>query len=209
MAKNSSIAKLLVLSILSGLLVLIGPAAIASCGDYAESTTPACISENLADAAAKRAAEIQKFAQDKLAAEEAAKANAEKDYIANGSRPCSLYPASITPACVSENLIYEEAKKVEISALISMRAISTKSLVVAHADNGSLVISAIIPKGFNLLVTTIKLLNNKGKVVDTGVIKYESSGKPYFVFDNFNANGTYKIELSTPKKKAAIISVKL
>jgi hypothetical protein len=113
MPKNSSIAKLLVLSILSGLLVLIGPAAIASCGDYAESTTPACIAENLADAAAKRAAEIQKLAQDKLKVEEAAKANAEKDYIANGSRPCSLYPASITPACVSENLIYEEAKKLK------------------------------------------------------------------------------------------------
>lgn len=33
----------------------------------------------------------------------------------------------------------------------------------------------------------VKLLNSKGKVVDTGVIRYKASGEPYFVFDNFTS----------------------
>ena len=263
MRNNFSLAKLIILSLVIGFQIFISPSANAGCGDYPESTTPACAAqnmaeqqareaariaqmqadaeavakanaekdyiangsrpcslypasitpacaaENLADATAKQAAQVQKQAEDQVKVEEAAKANAEKDYIANGSRPCSLYPASITPACAAENLRYEEAKKIEVSALTSARTISSKSLIVANADNGSLVISAIIPKNVNLLKTTVKLLNNKGKVVDTGIIRYESSGKPYFVFNNFNANGNYKIQLSIPKKNAVIISVKL
>ena len=73
----------------------------------------------------------------------------------------------------------------------------------------SLLVASNIPKGVDLLNTKVKLVNSKGKVVDTGEIRYDSSGKPYFVFDKQVGKGNYKIELSIPKKKAATISVKL
>jgi hypothetical protein len=55
----------------------------------------------------------------------------------------------------------------------------------------------------------VRLVNSKGKLVDAGEIRYDSAGKPYFVFDKQVAKGNYKIELSIPKKKSATIAIKL
>ena len=169
----------------------------------------ACAAQNLDYEAGKQAAAAEQQVKDKIKVEEAAKANAELEYVRNGSRPCSVFPASTTAECATANLQFEEVKKVEIAALTAAREVSSKSLITTKDENGSLLVSSNIPKGVDLLTTKVKLLNSKGKVVDTGEIRYDGAGKPYFVFDKQVSKGNYKIELSIPKKKAATIAVKL
>ena len=179
------------------------------CTLYPASITAACAAENLEYETKRQIASAAKAEADQLAAEERALKQAKDDYIRNGSRPCSVFPASTTPECAQANLKFEEIKKVEIAALTAAREASTKALITIKDENGSLLVAGNVPKGVDLLNTKIRLLNSKGKVVDTGEIRYDSSGKPYFVFDKQVGKGSYKIELSIPKKKAATISVKL
>jgi hypothetical protein len=179
------------------------------CSVYPASVTAACAVENLEYETKRQVAQSAKFAADVIEAEQKAIKQAQDDYIRNGSRPCSVYPASITAECAAANLKYEEVKKVEVEALAIARGSSSKSTITARDENNSILVATSIPKGVDLLTTTVKLLNSKGKVVDTGLIRYESNGNPYFVFDNFTAKGNYKIELSIPKKKAATIAIKL
>ena len=180
-----------------------------SCSVYPASITPECSAENLAYETRRQVAAAAKFQEDIIEAEQKALKQAQDDYIRNGSRPCSVYPASTTPECATANLQFEEVKKVEIAALTAAREVSSKSLITTKDENGSLLVASNIPKGVDLLTTKVKLLNSKGKVVDTGEIRYDGAGKPYFVFDKQVGKGNYKIELSIPKKKSATISVKL
>ena len=179
------------------------------CSVYPASITAACAAENLEYETKRQIATAAKAEADQIAAEERALKQAKDDYIRNGSRPCSVFPASTTPECAEANLKFEEIKKVEIAALTAARETSTKALITTKDENGSLLVAGNVPKGVDLLNTKIRLLNSKGKVVDTGEIRYDSAGKPYFVFDKQVGKGNYKIELSIPKKKAATISVKL
>ena len=133
----------------------------------------------------------------------------KEQYIRNGSRPCSLYPASITPECVASNLEYEEIRKVETAALTAAKEVSTGSSFNTKDENGSLLVLAKVPAKVNLLSTVVKLLNNKGKVVDTGVIRYQASGEPYFVFDDFKGKGNFTVQLSLPKKQFSTIKIKV
>ena len=179
------------------------------CSVYPASITAACATENLEYETKRQVAATAQLAQDVITAEEKALKQAQDDYIRNGSRPCSVFPASTTAECAAANLQFEEVKKVEIAALTAAREVSSKSLITTKDENGSLLVASNIPKGVDLLTTKVKLLNSKGKVVDTGEIRYDSAGKPYFVFDKQVGKGNYKIELSIPKKKSATISVKL
>ena len=179
------------------------------CTLYPASITPECSAENLAYETKRQVAAAAKLEEDIVEAERKALKQANDDYIRNGSRPCSIYPASTTPECAAANLKYEEIKKVEIQALTAARAESSKSLITTKDDNGSLLVVSNIPKGVNLLNTKVRLLNNKGKLVDSGEIRYDSAGKAYFVFDKQVGKGNYRIELSIPKKKAATIAIKL
>jgi len=179
------------------------------CTLYPASITPECSAENLAYETKRQVAAAAKLEEDIVEAERKALKQANDDYIRNGSRPCSIYPASTTPECAQANLKYEEIKKVEIQALTAARAESSKSLITTKDDNGSLLVVSNIPKGVNLLNTKVRLLNNKGKLVDSGEIRYDSAGKAYFVFDKQVGKGNYRIELSIPKKKAATIAIKL
>ena len=179
------------------------------CSLYPASITAACAAENLEYETKRQIASAAKAEADQLEAEERALKQAKDDYIRNGSRPCSVFPASTTPECAEANLKFEEIKKVEIAALTAAREASTKALITTKDENGSLLVAGNVPKGVDLLNTKVKLVNSKGKVVDTGEIRYDSAGKPYFVFDKQVGKGNYKIELSIPKKKAATISVKL
>ena len=179
------------------------------CSLYPASITAACAAENLEYETKRQIASAAKAEADQIEAEQKALKQAKDDYIRNGSRPCSVFPASTTPECAAANLKFEEIKKVEIAALTAARETSTKALITTKDENGSLLVAGNVPKGVDLLNTKIRLLNSKGKVVDTGEIRYDSSGKPYFVFDKQVGKGSYKIELSIPKKKAATISVKL
>ena len=179
------------------------------CTLYPASITPECSAENLAYETKRQVAAAAKLEEDIAEAERKALKQANDDYIRNGSRPCSIYPASTTPECAAANLKYEEIKKVEIQALTAARAESSKSLITTKDDNGSLLVVSNIPKGVNLLNTKVRLLNNKGKLVDSGEIRYDSAGKAYFVFDKQVGKGNYRIELSIPKKKAATIAIKL
>jgi hypothetical protein len=179
------------------------------CSVYPASITAACAAENLEYETKRQVAASAQLAQSVIDAEEKALKQAQDEYIRNGSRPCSVFPASTTPECAAANLQFEEVKKVEIAALTAAREVSSKSLITTKDENGSLLVASNIPKGVDLLTTKVKLLNSKGKVVDTGEIRYDGAGKPYFVFDNFTAKGNYKIELSIPKKKAATIAIKL
>ena len=179
------------------------------CSLYPASITAACAAENLEYETKRQLAASAKSEADQIEAEQKALKQAKDDYIRNGSRPCSVFPASTTPECAQANLKIEEIKKVEIAALTAARETSTKALITTKDENGSLLVAGNVPKGVDLLNTKIKLVNSKGKVVDTGEIRYDSAGKPYFVFDKQVGKGNYKIELSIPKKKAATISVKL
>ena len=179
------------------------------CSLYPASITAACAAENLEYETKRQLAAAAKFEADQIEAEQKALKQAKDDYIRNGSRPCSVFPASTTAECAEANLKYEEIKKVEIAALTAAREASSKSLITTTDENGSLLVASNIPKGDDLLNTKVRLLNSKGKLVDTGEIRYDSAGKPYFVFDKQVGKGNYKIELSIPKKKAATISVKL
>ena len=179
------------------------------CSVYPASITAACAAENLEYETKRQIASAAKAEADQLEAEQKALKQAKDDYIRNGSRPCSVFPASTTPECAQANLKFEEIKKVEIAALTAAREASTKALITTKDENGSLLVASNIPKGVDLLTTKVKLLNSKGKLVDTGEIRYDGAGKPYFVFDKQVVKGSYKIELSIPKKKAATISVKL
>ena len=179
------------------------------CTLYPASITPECSAENLAYETKKQVAAAAKFQEDIIEAEQKALKQAQDDYIRNGSRPCSVFPASTTPECAAANLQFEEIKKVEIAALTAAREVSTKSLITTKDENGSLLVAGNVPKGVDLLNTKIRLLNSKGKLVDTGEIRYDSAGKPYFVFGKQVGKGNYKIELSIPKKKSATISVNL
>ena len=179
------------------------------CSVYPASITAACAAENLEYETKRQIATAAKAEADQIEAEQKALKQAKDDYIRNGSRPCSVFPASTTPECAAANLKFEEIKKVEIAALTAARETTTKALITTKDENGSLLVAGNVPKGVDLLNTKIRLLNSKGKVVDTGEIRYDSAGKPYFVFDKQVGKGNYKIELSIPKKKAATISVKL
>ena len=179
------------------------------CSLYPASITAACAAENLEYETKRQLAATAKSEQEQKLAEERALKQAKDDYIRNGSRPCSVFPASTTAECAAANLKYEEIKKVEIAALTAAREVSSKSLITTIDENGSLLVASNIPKGVDLLNTKVRLLNSKGKVVDTGEIRYDSAGKPYFVFDKQVGKGNYKVELSIPKKKAATIAVRI
>jgi hypothetical protein len=179
------------------------------CTLYPASITAACAAENLEYETKRQIAAAAKFEADQIEAEQKALKQAKDDYIRNGSRPCSVFPASTTPECAAANLKYEEIKKVEIAALTAARELSTKALITTKDENGSLLVASNIPKGVDLLNTKVRLVNSKGKLVDAGEIRYDSAGKAYFVFDKQVAKGNYKIELSIPKKKSATIAIKL
>ncbi len=179
------------------------------CTLFPASITPACVAENLEFEKERQGlAEKNQIAQLEKAIKAEAQAQKEQ-YIRNGSRPCSLFPAAITPECVAENLEYEEIRKVEIEALIAAKEAAADTTFNTLDENGSLLVVAKVPAKVNLLSTTVKLLNNKGKVVDTGVIRYQSTGEPYFVFDNFKGKGNYTVQMSLPKKKFSTLKIKV
>jgi hypothetical protein len=179
------------------------------CTLFPASITPECVAENL-----EYEKERQRISEKKQieALEKAIKAEAEQqrvEYIRNGSRPCTLFPASITPECATENLEYEEIRKVESAALLAAKEEATGASFNTKDENGSLLVVAKIPAKVDLLSTVVKLLNNKGKVIDTGVIRYQSSGEPYFVFDNFKGKGNFTVQMSLPKKKFSTLKIKV
>ncbi len=179
------------------------------CSLYPASITPACISENLEYEKERQGIYAKKLLEDLEKAIKAEAAQQKAEYIRNGSRPCSLYPASVTPACVASNLEYEEIRKVETAALVAAKEASTSASFNTKDENGSLLVLAKVPTKVDLLSTVVKLLNNKGKVVDTGVIRYQASGEPYFVFDNFKGKGNFIVQMSLSKKQFSTIKIKV
>jgi hypothetical protein len=179
------------------------------CSLYPASVTPACVSENLEYEKERQGIYEKKQLEELEKAIKAEAAQQKADYIRNGSRPCSVYPASVTPACEIENLEYEAIKRVEFTALLAAKEASATSTFNTKDENGSLLVLAKIPAKVNLLSTVVTLLNNKGKVIDKGVIRYQSTGEPYFVFDNFKGKGNYTVQMSLPKKQFSTIKIKV
>ena len=179
------------------------------CSLFPASNTPECVAENL-EYEKERQRVYEKKQLEELEKAIKAEAQAQKEqYIRNGSRPCSLFPASITPECVAENLEYEEIRKVETEALSAAKEVTARSIFNTKAENGSLLVVAKVPAKVDLLSTVVRLLNNKGKVIDTGVIRYQSTGEPYFVFDNFKGKGNFTVQMSLPKKKFSTVKIKV
>jgi hypothetical protein len=98
-----------------------------ACSVYPASLTKECIAENLAYEQGK----VKEYEAEKLAQQEAAKLAAEeqakKDFIANGSRPCSVAPASTTQKCIAENLKFEGNRKLTDELSNKLKAINTQS----------------------------------------------------------------------------------
>jgi peroxiredoxin len=179
------------------------------CTLFPASITPECVAENLEYEKERQSIYEKKQLEDLERAIKAEAAQQRADYIRNGSRPCTLFPASITPECATENLEYEEIRKVESAALLAAKEEATGASFNTKDENGSLLVVAKIPAKVDLLSTVVKLLNNKGKVIDTGVIRYQSSGEPYFVFDNFKGKGNFTVQMSLPKKKFSTLKIKV
>jgi hypothetical protein len=179
------------------------------CSLYPASVTPKCAAENLVYEKERQGIYEKKQLENLEKAIKAEAAQQKADYIRNGSRPCSLFPASITPECEAENFEYEAIKKVEFTALLAAKEENTSATFTTQDDNGSLLVVAKIPAKVNLLSTIVTLLNNKGKVIDTGVIRYQSTGEPYFVFDNFKGKGNYTVQMSLPKKQFSTLKIKV
>jgi hypothetical protein len=179
------------------------------CSLFPASITPECAAENLEYEKERQSISEKKQIE---ALEKAIKAEAEQqrvEYIRNGSRPCTLFPASITPECAAENLEYEEIRKIESAALTAAKEEAAGANFNTKDENGSLLVVAKIPAKVDLLATVVKLLSSKGKVIDTGVIRYQSNGEPYFVFDNFKGKGNYTVQMSLPKKKFSTLKIKV
>ncbi len=179
------------------------------CTLFPASITRECAAENLEYEKERQRISEKKQIED---LEKAIKAEAEQqrvEYIRNGSRPCTLFPASITPECAAENLEYEEIRKVESAALIAAKEEAAGANFNTKDENGSLLVVAKIPAKVDLLSTVVKLLSSKGKVIDTGVIRYQSTGEPYFVFDNFKGKGNFTVQMSLPKKKFSTLKIKV
>jgi len=179
------------------------------CTLFPASITPECAAENLEYEKERQSISEKKQIE---ALEKAIKAEAEQqrvEYIRNGSRPCTLFPASTTPECAAENLEFEEIRKVESAALVAAKEEAAGASFNTKDENGSLLVVAKIPTKVDLLSTVVKLLSSKGKVIDTGVIRYQSNGEPYFVFDNFKGKGNYTVQMSLPKKKFSTLKIKV
>ena len=96
-----------------------------ACSVYPASLTPECVAENLAYEQGRQAEHLAEQKAKQEAAKKAAEEQAQKDYIANGSRPCSLYPASITPECVKENLKFEDNRKITNELTQKLKLLNT------------------------------------------------------------------------------------
>ena len=184
--KKIIFAALLVFS-LNGLSSLANAEETRPCSVYPASVTPECVAENLAYEAQRQAAyqEQQKAAQE--AAKKAEEENTQRQYVENGSRPCSLYPASVTPECVAENLVYEENRKVTDELTSKLKSITTqnsKAKVLLPVSN------KIVEK---YQVTTPKIC----KVVGNTVVRIKNGTcelKASFTTDqNVKVNTTKKI----------------
>ena len=109
-----------------------------ACSVYPASLTQECVAENLAYEQGRQAEYLAEQKARQEAAKKAAEEKAQKEYIANGSRPCSLYPASITPECVTENLKFEDNRKITndlTQKLKSLNSVVTASKLALPASN--------------------------------------------------------------------------
>ena len=180
------------------------------CTLYPASITTECAAENLKFAKIEQGLTAKKAIKDAEKAIKAAAAQQRADYIREGSRPCSLYPASITPECAAENLEWTAQISVQRDALSAWQLENTgKTKAVIRDDNNDLLILAKVPSGVDLLTGTVRLLNSKGKVVATGEIRYDSSLTPYYYFGDFEKQGTYSVQLASKKKKVTLTTIKL
>lgn len=114
----------------------------AGCRDYPESITPGCVAQNLAEEQARQLETQARMAQELIDAQRRAELAAQEQWVAQGSRTCALYPESVTPACIAENLAYEkerqalEAKRWEQIALDAKKAEEENNYRVWMADGG-------------------------------------------------------------------------
>ena len=137
-----SLLSLLFSLLTAGFLVSNTQTATAGCRDYPESVTPACAAQNLAEEQTRQAAAEVQRAQDLIDAENRAKEQAARDYVANGSRPCSVFPASITPACAAQNLDYEAGKQAaaaeqQVKDQIKVEEAAKANAELEYVRNGS------------------------------------------------------------------------
>ena len=180
------------------------------CSLYPEAATAGCIAETKAYNE-NLIKELGLEAANKLIAEQkAAIAQAKIDYIQGGRRECTTYPASLKPECVEENTAYAEETATQIAALEAKKAEDEKAKVIAVRDEeGDLLVDVTVPKKVDLLKATVRLVDKKKKVIDTAEVRYDAEDDPYFVFDDADKAGTYKIEYKVGKKITAGASVKV
>jgi len=158
-----------------------------ACSVYPASLTKECIAENLAyEQGRAKEYEAERLAQQeaaKLAAEEQAK----RDFIANGSRPCSVAPASTTPKCIAENLKFEGNRIITDELSNKLKAISEQSA----KNKVALPVSSKIVEKYQ--ASTPKIC----KVVGNSVVRIKSGNcelkVSYITDQNFKVETTKKI----------------
>lgn len=180
------------------------------CVLYPEAATAGCIAETKAYNERLVSQYGKDVAQSMIAEAKAALEKAKVDYIQGGRRECTTYPASLKPDCVAENAAYAEETASQIAALEAYKAEHAKLKTVAIRDeSGDLLVDSTIPKKVDLLVAKVRLLDKRNRVVDVAEIKYDSTDDPYFVFDDADKSGTFKLEYLVGKKKTSGLAVKI
>jgi hypothetical protein len=180
------------------------------CSLYPEAATAGCIAETKAYNE-NLIKELGLEAANKIITEQKAViAQAKIDYIQGGRRECTTYPASLKPECIEENTAYAEETAAQIAFLEAKKAVDEKAKVIAVRDEeGDLLVDMTVPKKVDLLIASVRLVDKKKMLIDTAEVRYDAEDDPYFVFDDAEKAGTYKIEFKVGKKITAGSSVKV
>ena len=104
------------------------------CSVYPASVTPECVAENLAYEAQRQANYKEQVYKQQLEAQELAEIQNQKNFEANGARPCSVFPASITPVCIQENLTYEADRQAKYQEEEKLKADEVRKAAEAQAQ---------------------------------------------------------------------------
>ena len=104
------------------------------CSVYPASVTPECVAENLAFEAQQQANYKEQVYKQQLEAQELAEIQNQKNFEANGARPCSVFPASLTPICIQENLTYEADRQAKYQEEEKLKAEEVRKAAEAQAQ---------------------------------------------------------------------------
>lgn len=99
-----------------------------SCALAQNASTPECVADNYAYAQEQMAKEKARLEKIQIDAKKAEEENTYKNWMADGGRSCSVAPASLTPACMAENLVFEQKRQDTYAEMIAKALVDAQAL---------------------------------------------------------------------------------